>query len=334
MTRRCVLPRNGVSTLLLSLSLLAPAASRAVEPPASSEPPALRGGTCSVEGLMDQIRQGLGSKSEAYKRYLRTLLRESAVLLPASELQSAFAREYDPAMVEHLAAALVARSERGLEADALDAVARRAVSDGDPAIRAATVRALRRTSALEKTGDLYERLVRDASPEVRKEAALNLVEDNLQVYGGRSGPAQDTAVAAAAASADPKVTAKILNDIMTGEVSPASARKLQGLLASDSAEVRAAATTALGGVPASETPGARESLLALYRDERSPEVRKAILESIARLGFSSAVPDLQGLRNVAPALAPEVDAWIRVLNLNLQEWSLILREKQRLQQAR
>lgn len=283
---------------------------------------------------MEQIRQGLGSKSEAYRRYLRTLLREAAVALPLGELQSAFAREYSPEMVEHLAAALVARSERGLEADGLETVARRALSDGDPAIRAATVRALRRTSALEKTGDLYTRLVRDASPEVRQEAAKNLVEDNLQVYGGHHGPVQDTAVAAAAASQDPKVTAEILGGIMTGHVSPESARVLQGLLGSDSAEVRAAATTALGGVPASEGGSARESLMAMYRDERSPEVRKAILESLARLGFSRAVPDLQSLRGVAPELAPEVDAWIRVLQMNLQEWGLILREKQRLQQAR
>jgi hypothetical protein len=130
------------------------------------------------------------------------------------------------------------------------------------------------------------------------------------------------------------VTSQILGNIMTGEVSPESARKLEQLLGSDSSEVRAAATTALGGVPVTEMASARQSLLAMYRGERDPSVRKAILESIARLGFSSAVPELQRLRGIDPSLAPEIDAWVRVLNMNLQEWSLILRERQRLQQVR
>ena len=78
---------------------------------------------------------------------------------------------------------------------------------------------------------------------------------------------------------------------------------------------------------------ARQSVLAMYRDEQDSGVRKALLQSIAQLGFLGAVPELQRLRNVDPSLAPEVDAWIRVLSLDLQEWNLILREKQRLQQV-
>jgi len=331
---RLLLRMNVLSTLTLALSLLAPALVSAGQPASQAEAPALRAGTCSVQGLMDQIRRGLNSKSQAYKLYLRTLLRESAVNLPLSELQAAFDREYDPVMAEHLAAALVARTERDLEPEAMQAVAQRALADRDPAIRAASIRALRRTGALERSGDLFERLVRDPSPEVRKEAATNLVEDNLNVYGGRHGPAADAAVAAAMASSDPKVTAQVLGNLMTGEISSESVRKLQQLLGSDSAEVRAAATTALGGVPAAEMASARESLLSMYRGERDSEVRKAILASIARLGFSGAVPELQRLRGIDPSLAPEIDSWIRVLNMNLQEWSLILREKQRLQQAR
>lgn len=322
--------RQSLSPLLLALALLAPL-SPAV---ADSSPPALEAKSCSVEGLMDMIRRGLHSKSEAYRTYLRTLLLESAVLLPPAELQAAFEREYDPAMAEHLAGALVARTERGLEREAMDAVARRALEDRDPAVRAATVRAMRRSGALERTGDLYERLLRDASPEVRREAATNLIEDNQEVYGGHHTQAADTTVAAAAASTDPEVTAKVLGQLPTGAVSSGSVRTLQGLLGSDSARVRAAAATALGGVPAEGMASARESLLASYRAESAPEVRKAILESIARLGFSSAVPELQRLRGIDPGLAPEVDAWIRVLSMNLQEWGLILREKQRLQQAR
>jgi hypothetical protein len=323
---------NVLPTLTLTVCLLAPALASAQQS-APREAPAPKPTTCSVEGLMDSIRRGMSSRSEAYKLYLRTLLRESAVNLPRAELQAAFEREYDPVMVEHLAAALVARTERGLEEDAFQVVAKRALEDRDPSLRAATVRAMRRTGALERSGEMFERLVRDPSPEVRMEAATNLVEDTLHVYGGHHGPAADTAVAAAVASDDPKVTAKVLGQLMTGEISSDSARKLERMLGSDSAEVRAAASTALGGVPVAEMANARQTLTGMYRGEKDPTVRKAILQSVARLGFSSAVPELRRLRSIDPSLAPEIDTWIRVLDMNHQDWSLILREKQR-QQAR
>ncbi|QSQ20798.1 HEAT repeat domain-containing protein [Pyxidicoccus parkwayensis] len=302
----------------------------------ASEPaPTLRAETCSVEGLMDSIRRGLHSKSEAYKKYLRTLLRESAVTLPDAELRAAYERETDPFMVEHLAAALVARTERGADPTAMGMVAKRILEERDPALRVASLRALRRTSATENTGDLYERLARDASPEVRQEMATNLIEDNEYVYSGHHGPAADAAVtaAAAAASTDAKVAARILDNVSTEHISAASADRLQSLLRSDDASVRAAAANALGGVPSEQMSGARETLLAMYRDEPDTGVRKMLLQSIAQLGFAGAIPDLQRLRGVDPALAPEVDAWIRALGLGLQEWSLILREKQRMQQA-
>ena len=299
----------------------------------STPGPELQGETCSVQGLMDSIRRGLGSKSEAYKKYLRTLLRESAVTLPDSELRAAFERETDPVMAEHLAAALVARTERGADPSAIRAVARRALEEPDPALRAATLRAMRRTSALENTGDMYERLVRDPSPEVRQEAATNIVEDIEHVYSGFHGPASDTAVAAAVASTDPTVTARILGNLDTQKISADSASKIQSLLRSDDARVREAAAIALGGVPAEQMASAREALLDMYRGERDSGVRKALLRSIAQLGFSSAVPELRRLRSVDPSLASEVDTWIRVLGMDLQEWNLILREKQRLQQA-
>ena len=96
----------------------------------------------------------------------------------------------------------------------------------------------------------------------------------------------------------------------------------------------ALASLALGGVPAAHMASARESLLSMYRGERDAGVRKALLQSIAQLGFTGAVPELRALRGVDPSLAPEIDTWIRVLELGLQEWNLILREKQRLQQVR
>lgn len=316
--------------LLLALALHLPAVAHAQ---VLAPGPALQPRTCSVEGLMDSIRNGLKSNSEAYKKYLRTLLRESAVTLPDAELRAAFARETDPVMLEHLAAALVARTERGADEESQKEVARRALEERDPALRAATVRAMRRTSALEKTGDLYEKLVRDPSPEVRQEAATNIVEDIQHVYAGFHGPASDVAVSAAAASTDPKVTARILGNLDTQKISAGSAQRIQSLLRSDDAEVRKAAATALGGVPAEQMASARESLLGMYRGEPSAEVRKALVQSIAQLGFSGAVPELQRLRSLDPAMAPEIDAWIRALSMDLQEWSLLLREKQRLQQA-
>jgi HEAT repeat protein len=320
----------GLLALTLCHLLPGPAAAQAASPGSA---PALVGESCSVPALMDQIRRGLGSKSEAYKRYLRTLLRESAVTLPDSELRAAFERETNPEMAEHLAAALVARTERGLDPTAMQAVAKKVLEEPNPTLRSAALRAMRRTSALENTGDMYERLVRDASPEVRMEAATNLIEDNLYVYSGHHGPAADMAVKAAAASTDAQVTAKILGSLPTQAISADSARRLESLLGNDEAEVRKAAALALGGVPAPEMASARAQLLSLYRGERDSGVRKALLQSIAQLGFVGAIPELQKLRSVDPSLTAEVDAWIRVLSLNLQEWSLILREKQRLQQA-
>ncbi|WP_163783710.1 HEAT repeat domain-containing protein [Myxococcus vastator] len=318
--------------LLLTLPLFPLLATGAHAASADAQP-ALRASTCSVRGLMDDLRRGLGSGSPSYQRYLRTLLREAAVTLPDAELRDAFARETDPVMAEHLAAALVARAEREADPQAMDVVAQRALQDVDPAVRAATLRAMRRTGALERTGDLYERMVRDESPQVRQEAATNLIEDNAHVYAGQYGPAADTAVTAAVASSDPEVTARILDNLSTEKISAESAERITSLLRSDDASVRKAAVNALGGVPAEQMQGARESLLAMYREEPDEGVRKALLQSVAQLGFDGAIADLQRLRDMDPRLAREADAWIQVLGMGLQEWSLLLREKQRLQQA-
>ncbi|MCP3101539.1 HEAT repeat domain-containing protein [Myxococcus sp. K15C18031901] len=298
-----------------------------------SRAPEPRAQACSVEGLMDSIRRGLQSGSPAYQRYLRELLKESAVTLPEAALREAFERETAPVMVEHLAAALAARTDRGEGVETLRLVAKRALGDADPAVRAAATRALRRTSAEEHTGDMYQRLVRDASPEVRAEAATNLIEDNQYVYAGAHGPASDVAVAAAVASSDPAVTARILGNISTAPISAESAQRIHALVDSDDARVRAAAVTALGGVPAAQMERARQVLATRYRDETDVGVRSAILQGLARLGFSSAIPELRRLRGVDPRLTGEADAWIQALSTGLQEWSLLLREKQRVGQA-
>ncbi len=283
---------------------------------------------------MDSIRRGLGSKSEAYKKYLRTLLRESAVTLPDSELRAAFERETDPVMLEHLAAAMVARTERGADPEAMKAVAKRALEERDPAVRAATLRALRRTSALENTGDMYERLVRDPSPEVRQEAATNIVEDIQNVYSGFHGPASDSAVSAAVASSDPKVTAKILGNLDTEKIGAESAQQ---------APV-AAAQRGCRGAPGGGHRARRSARGGDGQRPRSPCSPCTATRGIPGCARPSSraspswasparCPTCQRLRSVDPSLAPEIDTWIRVLSMDLQEWNLILREKQRLQQV-
>jgi HEAT repeat protein len=300
----------------------------------ASAPPAPAGATCEVDDLLAQVRGGLGHGSPAYRKYLQRLLREAAPTLSESELRAAFESERDPAMIELIAGALAARTDRDGEPGGLLAVTARALNDGDPRARAAATRALRATSTLEHAPDVYKRLVQDPSQEVRREAAENLVVDTESVYGGQHGPAADTAVAAAIAADDPAVKARILEGVSMSAISHDSAAGLRRVLESSTAELRAAAVVALGGVPGGEAAGARAALIALYRVERDASVRIAILASIARLGFAAAVPDLESLRNVDPSLSIEIDEWIRVLGLGLQEWSLILREKQLYEQAR
>lgn len=328
MTRRA---RTGSHTcaFLCALLLAKSVAAQAVATPA------LRGETCSLDGLLDQVRKGLNGKSEAYRRYVRNLLRESAVTLSPVELRAALARETHPSVVEHLAAALVARSERGADASGMQTVAQRALAERDPALRAAVVRSLRRSSALENTGDLYERLVRDPSPEVRREVATNIVEDLQAVYSGHHGPAADAAVRAARLATDPVVTAQILGNISTEAVGHGAAEAIAELLHSEDASVRKAAAIALGGVPASESLAAQRALLDLYRQERDVGVRKGILRGIAQLGYGGAISELQRLRDLDnhPNVKREAELWIKTLRMSLPEWSLILREKQRLEQT-
>jgi hypothetical protein len=70
--------------------------------------------------------------------------------------------------------------------------------------------------------------------------------------------------------------------------------------------------------------------MELYRGDKDPAVRKAVLEALARLGQSSARPLLESLRGVDAAMDAEIDAWLSAMKLNLQEWHLLLREKQKL----
>ena len=75
MTRLSSFRVSTLGLLALTLCHLLPT-SAAAQAASSSPAPALQGESCSVQGLMDSIRRGLGSKSEAYKRYLEGWFRE------------------------------------------------------------------------------------------------------------------------------------------------------------------------------------------------------------------------------------------------------------------
>jgi hypothetical protein len=106
--------------------------------------------------------------------------------------------------------------------------------------------------------------------------------------------------------------------------------RLREQLRTDNPGLRAASASALGGVPGAESGRTRDALVELYRTDRDPAVRKAALQGIARLGMGGTQTTLESLRGVAPGLDPEIDAWQSALKLNLQEWHLLLREKERI----
>jgi HEAT repeat protein len=176
----------------------------------------------------------------------------------------------------------------------------------------------------------YEQLVRDSAPEVRQAVAENLVSESSQIYFGHDKNVSEMAVKVAAASKDPEVAAKLLGEVSMEKVGHETVEQLNRLLRSEEPGMRAAAAKALGGVPGAEAAGVRRSLVELFRGDKDPAVRKATLEALARLGQSSARPLLESLRGVDPAMDPEINAWLSAMKLNLQEWHLLLREKQRL----
>jgi hypothetical protein len=103
---------------------------------------------------------------------------------------------------------------------------------------------------------------------------------------------------------------------------------LSAPLGENPAELRAALVLALGGVPASESAVVRDALPAHYRRDKDPEVRRAILEALSHLLMGGAIPILESLRSVDTSLSADISAWQRALASGLQEWALVLREKQ------
>lgn len=287
---------------------------------------------CTPDALFADAREGLASGSPALRRYLRSLLVEAALVMPNDELRRRFEREDDPAMIEALGAALAQKAQSTDDPSLVQGVLARAVQDGDPARRAAAVRALRATGSVElmaaNGGDVdYARLIKDGAAEVRDAVVDNLIAEDREVYSGHSQELSEASLEAAFAAEDGALTAKLLGAVSTQEVGKEAGRALARALDDDEALVRAASARALGGLsPKTAGEDTVAMLVARYRSDDDLAVRRAILESIARLQRQRAIPVLLSLRPVDPRLQPEIDAWVAVLQRGLPEWSLILRE--------
>jgi hypothetical protein len=317
--------------LLAAATWLLPAAASAA---ATNEPP-LRPVTCSFTGMVDELRGAMKSGSPAYRKYVKERLKLAARAMPAEELLAAVQQERDPDTLEALGAAVASKAGFDDNANLLQPLLARAAGDPDPGLRAAAVRALRGTGSVDtlaRNGNVvtYEQLVRDSSPEVRQAVVDNLVHENDKVYFGHDRTVSETAVDTALAAEDPEVAAKLLSQVSMERVGHDTVEKLHQGLRSEHPGLRAASATALGGVPGAESGSTSKALVELYRSDTDPAVRKAALQGLVRLGMGGALPTLESLRGVAPALDPEIDAWRSALKLNLQEWHLLLREKERI----
>jgi len=317
--------------LLATAACCLPLSALAIDPP----PEPLRQTECSFSGMIDELRDALRSGSPAYRKYALARLKAAARVMPSDELLAAFAREHDPATLEGLGAALASKASFAEDPALLQPVLARAAGDADPAARAASVRALRGTGSVDsmtKNGGVvtYQQLIRDSAPEVRQAVVDNLVHESAKVYFGHDKGVSETAVATALASKDPQAAARLLSEVSMEAVGHETVERMRGQLRAEDPGVRAAAATALGGVPGKESKSMRDALVSLYREERDPGVRKSALKGLVQLGMGGASATLESLRGVAPALDPEIDAWQSALKLGLQEWHLLLREKERL----
>jgi hypothetical protein len=290
---------------------------------------------CSVEGMLDEVRGAMRTGSPAYRNYARKRLKEAAIAMPPEALGRAVSQERDPDVLEAVGAALATKASNAQKPELLQALLSRASQDSDPALRAAAVRAFKGSPSvefMEKNGGVvtYEQLVRDSAPEVRQAVVENLISESTGIYFGHSPEMAEAAVKVAASSNDPAVARRLLGEVSMEAASPEAVRQLTKQLRAEEPGQRAAAAKALGGVPGTESSAARRSLTSLYKSDNDPAVRKSALEGIARLGQSGARPLLESLRGVDPRMDPEIDAWLSAFKTNLQEWHLLLREKQRL----
>jgi HEAT repeat protein len=321
--------RHSVRALAaVSLVLLVGAGEPAVQVP--------RTAPCSLPQMIDDLRAAMHDGSPALQRYLKVLLKEAALSMPLEELRAAFEAERDPKVLEALGVALATRASNVTDPKLVAPILDRARRDSDPALRAAALGGLRGVGSVEmmekNQSPSYAQFMRDPAPEVREAVVENLVHEDSKVYFGHARAVSEAAVQAAAACPDPDLAAKLLTSTSMEQVGPEAVGTLIEKLAHENPELRAAAARALGGVSAAQAPAASRALVERYRSETERDVRVAILEGLVHLGLAGARPTLEALRSIDPTLAPEIDAWLRVLAMNLQEWSILLREKQRIQE--
>jgi hypothetical protein len=290
--------------------------------------------TCTADALFAEARVGLTQGSPALQKYLRSTLRDAALLTSDDVLLRELARTEDPAMIEALGSAIAHKAETVGSARLVSSLLKRAAHDPDPAQRAAAVRALKGTGSVELMRGAgaavdYNGLIRDEAPEVRSAVVENLVIEDDDVYSGHSAEFAEAAFEAAAVASDKAAAARIIGETSSENVSVERARALSRLLDDDDPAMRKASARALGGVSPMHAADALSTLVARYRSEDDLDARREMLASIARLERVRAIPVLESLRSVDGRLVAEVDAWITVLRMGLPEWNLIEREKTR-----
>jgi len=317
---------EALRTLTVLLLLAMPALAAPALPRVSRQ-------VCSVESLVANLREGLKTGSPALQTYLLAQLELASVDLPAAELRAAVLGERDPAVLAAMGAALATKASSTEDPTLIQPLLSR-TSDSDPALRAAAVRGLKGKGSvelMEQNGNAvsYERLIRDESPEVRRAVVENLIAEDKEVYSGHSAEFSAAAVRTALGAKDPSSQAELLGSLSTSNLGSEGVRNLLPLLKSPDVGVRTATARALGAIGPAEVSSASDALLWVCKNDAELAVRKAALESLVRLQRTGSIPLLKSLASSVPALSKDIEAWMSVLGLGLQEWPLISREKQR-----
>ncbi|HEX5748564.1 MAG TPA: HEAT repeat domain-containing protein [Archangium sp.] len=318
----------------------APASSASA--PVATPPPQdmLRAVPCELDALVEEYRQGKGSP--AWRRYVMEQLRGILENLPPEQLWAKVEAEQDPEVLEALTSLWVMRFNLTGDSTVLERVLDKVGRESDPGRKAVMVRALRASdepasdvlAKAESTRQAYRQWVKDPAPEVREAVVGNLKDEAGRNFGRTRGVAEQ-AVALASEAGDPKTAAGLLSaSSIEAARTPAVDSVRQLLEKSEHPEVRAAAAKTLGTVAVGEAERTMKALTGRFATEGSREVRSAILESIARLGLSGAVPVLQKLKGVDPAMDGELDTWLTLLASQPQTWNLLLRDKQALELGR